>query len=342
MISIYHGQGETQQAQQAAAHAARLIRKVRDRNQRLDYLLKQLGLYQEIGLFDQMMESGTAALQLAGDLNRQSDAVHLIGMLGSTLAAQGAFEQMIDLFGSHLDRLNNADDLPTQRALLHQLIRACDSLDQVEPLLAYTARAQALAQDAKDEETDQRYANLLLDALLRNERYAPAIPLLNAALAQVNGQPDGQNNGHTDGPRQLDLLMALGDAHFALDHYETALATFEQALPLSNQVNQPIFEAHLLGRMGSIYAEQGQLDRSITYTSGALEVARRLGNAQTVGELLCLLALNHRDLEQIPQAIECCKKAIAAFAESKLQEIGAQSALYNAQSLLNELTEIAE
>lgn len=334
VISIYYGQGKTEQAQQAATLAARLIRKVRERNQRLDYLLKQLELYQEIGLLDQVMETGVAALQLAGDLNRQSDAVYLIGVMGSTLATQGEFQQMIDLFGPHLDGLNSDEDLPTERALLHQLIRACDSLNQVEPLLTYTTRAQLLAQEAKDEQTDQRYARLLMDALLRNERYEAAIPLLNVALAQMNG--------HDAGPRQLDLLMALGDAQFGLDQYEAALATFEQALPLSNQVNQPIFEAQILGRMGSVYAEQGQLDRSITYTSGALEVARRLGNAQTVGELLCLLALNYRDLDQIPQAIESCKKAIASFAESNMQETGTQSSLYNAQSLLDELTELAE
>ena len=334
VIPIYYGQGQTEQAQQAATHAARLIRKVRDRNQRLDYLLKQLALYQEIGLFEQVMETGTAALQLAGELNRQSDTVHLIGVLGSTLAAQGEFQQMFDLFVAYLDGLNSDEDLPTERALLHQLIRACDRLNQMDPLLAYTVRAQALAQEAKDDQTDQRYARLLMDALLRNGRYEAAIPLLNVALAQMNG--------HDASPRQLDLLMALGDAHFSLDQYEAALATFEQALPLSNQVNQPIFEAQLLGRMGSVYAEQGQLDRSITYTSGALEVARRLGDAQTVGELLCLLALNYRDLDQIPQAIESCKKAIAAFAESAIQETGTQSSLYNAQSLLNELTELAE
>jgi len=330
VIPIYHLQGRNQLARQAITQATALIRKVKDRHQRLDFLLKQIDLQQKIDLSEPVVETSATALDLAEQLNRQNDTVHLIGVMGSTLAAQGDFQQTIDIFSMHLTRLNVADDVPTERALLHQLIRACDALDQIELLLDFTARGQTLAQDAEDEPISQRYGQILLEALLRNERYETAIPLLNAALKQPYAQDDEEL-------RQLDLLLKLGDSYFALEQFEMAIATFERALPLSKQVGQPLIEAQILGRLGTIYAEQGELARSITYTRGAIELTHQLEDEQTVGELLCLLALDYRDLGQTRQSVECCRKAISAF-----EKIEAQSFIDDARALLDELQAIPE
>jgi len=62
-----------------------------------------------------------------------------------------------------------------------------------------------------------------------------------------------------------------------------------------------------------------------------------LEDEQTVGELLCLLALNYRDLGDASHAVECCRKAISTF-----EGIEAQTFIDNARTLLDELHAMPE
>jgi tetratricopeptide (TPR) repeat protein len=148
-------------------------------------------------------------------------------------------------------------------------------------------------------------------------QYDNAIELLNTALSDYRI--------FKDKAMQLTLLLMLADAYEATGELDEAAKALEAALPLPDQTNQPRVKARILGRLGTIYADDGDLERSTVYTHGALDLATQLDDKQTIGELLCLLALNYRDMEQPTVALKHCEQAFELFRANKNNVLAAKA-----------------
>ncbi len=90
--------------------------------------------------------------------------------------------------------------------------------------------------------------------------------------------------------------------------------------------------ARLFGRMAAIFAETGELEKSVECAEKALELALVNEDSKLAAGQQILLAFNFRDSSQSENAIEACRAAIIGYKSINYQKMAAQ-----AESLLAEL-----
>ena len=328
-ILAYQRANQPEAAQSTLDQAVTLVQSSRDRSMKVELLLKLGELCLALSMPDKGVEIYADGLRYAIPLNRQRDQVHFIQRIGDILVGQANDRQIIARFEPLLPLVREQQDQPSERTLLHYLIKAYAGLGQTDNLIEVTRRALDLALETRDDASQRRYEDVLIETLFNQARYREVVELINAALKSERFKDDKAT--------RLKLLLNLGDANYELNALDEAMSAYKAALPLPIQLEQREMEARILGRLGSLYAEQGDLDRSVTYTSGALALARQIEDRPAIGELLCMLALSYRDLGQISEAVDCCQQAVATF-----EEIGVQPFVDNAQALLNDLQPIPE
>jgi tetratricopeptide (TPR) repeat protein len=119
----------------------------------------------------------------------------------------------------------------------------------------------------------------------------------------------------TSGDRQNDLLVVTGlmaNALARVNHIDEAIAAFEKAIELARHLNKDLIEESLIGDLGHIYTDALDLpEKGLELHSQALEMCRRLGEADSAAMRLNSVALDYERLGNYERAMICCQEAIA-------------------------------
>jgi tetratricopeptide (TPR) repeat protein len=234
----------------------------------------------------------------------------------------------LDLANEHFEEaLNLAGVLEDPQAeinALNHLLRL--NIVAVKPSLAilYGDYVIRLARGHNDPLAELSTINMLVSFLLSQAQFKRALPYLDRGqtIAEISGDWDWQ----------LAMLTQRGDAHYQLEQFDPALADYGHALELAAQLhNQPV-EAQLLGRLGAVQAEAGQLAAAAEFADKSLALAVELDDQRLQGEQHMLLAFTFNDLNQPESARNHCHQAIELY-----QLLGEIDLTEQAQTLLNVL-----
>ncbi|MCB0047393.1 MAG: tetratricopeptide repeat protein [Caldilineaceae bacterium] len=303
-IPALYQEGRLAESKEALTDATQMMQGIKGDQNRLDSWLVLCELYALLEL-PNTADIYLTALDQAISLNRQKEQARLLSRLGE-LITDG--RRLMYALETRLPQLTESNIL-AERSMLHSLIKICIDAGDFEKAIAYTQRALMLAERADEQPLADWYRMTLTDALFKARRYADVVAAINTEL-----------NDHPvtiDKARELYLRQMQSDACIELNDFEAAIHTLEIALTLSDQTEQPQSKARILGRLGSVYAERGDLERANLYMINAIEEARTCNDLETAGELLCILALNYQDLGQADRALDSCEEAIGIFQDKE-------------------------
>jgi CHAT domain-containing protein/Tfp pilus assembly protein PilF len=113
----------------------------------------------------------------------------------------------------------------------------------------------------------------------------------------------------------LDLL-SLGKTLAALQRYDQAIASFEQALVVSRELPDQQSEVLALLGLAMAYRALGNTNREVARLQEALALAGALQNREAEGEALLGLGLAHHTLNRNGDAVDYLEQALARFRAS--------------------------
>jgi DNA-binding SARP family transcriptional activator/tetratricopeptide (TPR) repeat protein len=154
-----------------------------------------------------------------------------------------------------------------------------------------------------------------------------------AGAALTAATADGDLRG------QAAAQLSLADANQRQSRYEASMAHFAAALVLFDQAGWPDGRGVVLGNLGFVYWQIGQLDRAVENISAALEVTRETGRLVGTAMNLDNLGAVHREQGRLPEARRYSEAALAIHRDigSTLGEAIALTSLAEAELLLGDL-----
>lgn len=306
-----------------------IAEEIEDRQREMAHLGSLGNVYLHIAAGEEAVRFFSQALALAEELgDKQSQAGYLNNLATMEKNAR-QFEKAAQLFERVRTLTRKLGDLAGERnALRHLIAIYSDNNIKQDLVLTYLHRAMALSQQLDDYQGEAAYEDALILALLSLNRHQEALNLIDVAL---------QDGRLADLPeRKLHLLVNRGNAYF--DGYKLAAAfgAYEQALKFAVRRQNWQVEARMLGRLGAVAAEQGNLDTAVTYAQQAIEKAERIAEKPLISEQYCMLALAHRDLGNQDKAMNCCQQAVAVFAADTIHPLK-EKALHLLEELRQEV-----
>jgi DNA-binding SARP family transcriptional activator/tetratricopeptide (TPR) repeat protein len=110
-------------------------------------------------------------------------------------------------------------------------------------------------------------------------------------------------------------LRSLGDAHREQSHWPEALACFDQCLPIFRELGDRREEAEVLRGLGIINRHQDRLDDALANFEQCMRLAAELGNRRWEAIARRSLGLVYRDQGCLDDARACLEQSLAAFRE---------------------------
>ena len=138
--------------------------------------------------------------------------------------------------------------------------------------------------------------------LLATLSISATMPLQAAATApSFLAQQVAQNTD--DQQAEAQRLMQEGNAQFEQQDVNGAIATWQEALTLFQQLGDPVGEANALGNLGYVANAIGVHDQAIPLYQAALGLARDAGESELELNFLANLGLAHSSLQQSELAL---------------------------------------
>ena len=88
-------------------------------------------------------------------------------------------------------------------------------------------------------------------------------------------------------------LFSLGNAYLGLSKFEKAIETFEQALLISQEIKNRIFEAAALANLGAAYTNTYRTAKGTEYVEQALAIYREYKERASELNMLINLGTNY-------------------------------------------------
>ncbi len=93
------------------------------------------------------------------------------------------------------------------------------------------------------------------------------------------------------------------------------LRWLEAALNAARRLGDTSSEGRLLGYVGLVYRDLGQMGQALDYYNQSLQVCRKVGDRNTEGHTLSSLGLAHLEMGQTQQAVACFQPSLAIARE---------------------------
>ncbi len=106
------------------------------------------------------------------------------------------------------------------------------------------------------------------------------------------------------------ILGELGLIFYNLGELDTALEYYEKALKLNEELGRKEGIAVQLGNMGIIYEVKGELDNALEYHEKALKLDEELGRKEGIAKDLGNIGLAYQDKGELDKALEYYEKAL--------------------------------
>lgn len=227
------------------------------------------------------------------------------------------FEQALNLAGAN-------EDQQAEINALNHLLGLNIVAEKLSLAVLYGDQVIRLARERGDSLAEISAINLLTSFLLVQGQFKRALPYLDRGEAIAAAGSDWH--------WQLTMWLNRGDAYYQLEQLEPAAADYGRALRVAEQLHDQPAEARLLGRLGAVQGESGQLAAAVESAEKALALAIELDDQPLQGEQHMLLAFSLNDLDQPELATDHCRKAIALY-----EALGQADLAKNARALLDEL-----
>lgn len=269
-------------------------------------------------------ENYMLACDVAQDLMNRAAECSFITKLGNVLLMEGKLEAANDKYERALKLASALGDRIAEINILGGLFRSHALSGDVKLAQVYGEQTIHLAAEIEHVEAELANIHALATFLVDQRNFEPAMLLLERGLQVVREQ--------TDLSSQMELLDLQGKAFSLQEKYNEALESWNTALTLASNLQDEELMARLFGRMAAVFAETGDLEKSVDCAEKALALALANEDSKLAAEQQILLAFNFRDSGQNEKAIQSCQAAIDAYEITNDIELIAQ-----AKTLLIEL-----
>lgn len=116
-----------------------------------------------------------------------------------------------------------------------------------------------------------------------------------------------------DSRREAEILKKLGDVHFTLSRYDTAVEYYDQALQLSRELVDERLEVDLLNQISRTYLEVANVNKATPYSHQAQQVSNRIAYQRGIAEALNYLGVISAISGDVMQAQNCFNQALAIW-----------------------------
>lgn len=103
----------------------------------------------------------------------------------------------------------------------------------------------------------------------------------------------------------------IGNAYFILGQYEKAKSSYDEAMILSNKLNDPHLKANILDSLGLVGGLNNSADKSLQYFQTALNLVENEGDLLKKAYLLNNISNEYNKLLETEKAIQCLDTALA-------------------------------
>jgi tetratricopeptide (TPR) repeat protein len=264
------------------------------------------------------------AHELAQDLGNQAAESSFITKLGNVLLLEGNTDRAINQYERALKLASALEDRNAEINILGGLFRAHALAADLYPAQVYAEQAIHLSAQIGHFEAEVANIQALAAFLIEHGQFDKVFHLLERGLQVAREQV---NPG-----LEMELLNLTGQAYSLQEKYDEALISWDTALVQASMLQDEPFMAAMLGQMGAIYAEKGEIEKSIAAAERALQLALNAENVKLAAQQQILLAFNFNDLNQKERAIQFCNAAVNSF-----ENVGDAEMVAQAQALLAEL-----
>lgn len=250
------------------------------------------------------------ALKIARKLGDKHSQIGYLNNIGLLRDNANNTEETISAFEEVRELASEVGDVNGEINALHHLIRIY-SLDKTksELTLNFIDRILLLSETVKDKKMEMHYNDMKIVFLIGLQRLEEAIDFINSKLETEDYKNDENH--------RIAILTNLGNAYYDKNELENAQTAYEEALTLAEKESKIPVMAKLLGRIGAIQADLGNLKESNIKLLSSIEYIKEVNDNYLLGQQYCLLAMNEKDSKNSQKAAEYCNEAIKAYSETK-------------------------
>ena len=271
-------------------------------------------IYLTIAADDQSIQFFNQAYDLALELEDEGAQAGFINNIAIIKKNVNDLDESIKLFEQARNLTRKIGDIPGERnALRHLIDLYSDANKNIDLVLVYIQRAIDLSQQLDDYTAEVTYHDAQILVLLTLNRHPEALRLIDAALQDPRLAKFPE--------RKMQLLVNRGNAYFDGNQIEAANTAYEAALEAAIRQQNWTVEARMLGRLGAIQAELGNLDAAIDYAEQSLKKAKQVEDTRLIGEQYCMLALANQDSGKNAEAIGYCEQALEIFEKATVDPL---------------------
>lgn len=250
------------------------------------------------------------ALSIAKKLNDKVSQLGYLNNIGLLKDNAGNIDETVATFEQVRVLAEEINDVNGELNALHHLIRiySQDKSKSVQTI-SFIERVLDLSKIVHDKKMEMHYNDMKIVFLIGLKKQKEAIEFIKNKLATKEYQ---ENKKHI-----LTILTNLGNAYYDLNELDNAQQAYDKALLLAKELSNKSSIAKLLGRLGAIYADKGDLKVSNEKLLSSIDYVNKIKDNYLLGQQYCLLAMNEKEAENITKAEEYCNEAITAYSETK-------------------------
>ncbi len=265
------------------------------------------------------------AMALAISLGDKKTEIGLLGNIGTILSWNDKHHEAIQAFENVLTHVRSEDNKIVESQTLRHIINSHLQLGELQKVIQYGSEGLGL-QEWIDVQTTIFFYEKIIAAhyQMKQNDAAEAVTLKAIAYADKSGEKT----------KQLDFMLSLGESYLLANNFEQALDIYQQALEIAQRVQKMVDYSYLIGRIGIIHAELGQLDKAIQHHQQAIIHAQKHKIVELEAEQAVMIAMAYFDKNEPTKAKAYCQRGIEIYANANLDEEA-----QNARQLLAEINE---
>ncbi len=250
------------------------------------------------------------ALAIARELKDKVSQLGYLNNIGLLRDNAGNIEETISTFEEVREIAREIKDVNGELNALHLLIRIySQDKNKSEQTIAFIERVIELSKIVKDKKMEMHYNDMKIVFLIGLKKQKEAIEFIKDKLNTKEYQDDKKH--------RLATITNLGNAYYDLNELDKAQQAYDDALHLAEELSNSSSIAKLLGRLGAIYADKGDLKVSNEKLFSSIDYIKEIEDNYLLGQQYCLLAINEKEADNVEKAEEYCNQAIIAYSETK-------------------------
>ena len=307
---VYMETGDPGLAREKFTKALALAENIHDKNRVMIQKGNLGNVHLTIAAADDSYNCYAEALAIARELKDKVSQLGYLNNIGLLRDNSGNIEETITTFEEVRELAEEINDVNGELNALHHLIRIySQDKNKSEQTITYIERILNLSKIVNDKKMEMHYNDMKIVFLIGLKKQKEAIEFIKSKLSTQEYQEDKKH--------RLAILTNLGNAYYDLNKLDNAQQAYDDALLLAQELSNTSSIAKLLGRLGAIYADKGDLKVSNKKLLSSIDYINDLKDNYLLGQQYCLLAMNEKESKNIAKAEEYCNEAISAYSETK-------------------------